>query len=241
MRDLPEPVTGAPVPAGMAPPPPRGLRSRLSAKLRETVRIWVEGVQVQHFDGRGHELVEWDYPSYPVMRVLETVPHDGLPVRVGKYCAFNDSAVVIPGGLHHSDWVGTAHLHVENGVWVQAPGAIHDAGQVVIGNDVLVAFEAVILSGVTIGDGAIIATRAVVTDDVEPYSMVAGNPARHIKYRFDEPTRAALLRIRWWDWDVEKVAAHKEQIHSPHVAEFIAGHDPELGAPSCPICRTGGG
>lgn len=219
-------------------PEPRGIRGRLASALRERVRTWVDGAQLRHFDGSGHQLVEWQYPSYPTMRILQTTPNDGQRVKVGKYCAFNESAVLIPGGLHHSDWVGTAHVHVENDVWVQAPGAIHDAGPIVVGNDVLVAFEAVILSGVTIGDGAIVATRAVVAQDVEPYSMVAGNPARHIKYRFDQPTREALLRIRWWDWPVEKVAAHQGQIHSPHVAGFVAGHDPELGPPACELCRS---
>jgi carbonic anhydrase/acetyltransferase-like protein (isoleucine patch superfamily) len=97
---------------------------------------------------------------------------------------------------------------------------------VVIGNDVLVAFEALIMSGVTIGDGAIVAPRAVVLRDVQPYEIVGGNPAKHLKWRFDEETRAALLRIRWWDWPDEKVRRHRAEIDSPDVQGFIERHDP---------------
>lgn len=78
----------------------------------------------------------------------------------------------------------------------------------------------------TIGDGAIVAPRSVVIHDVEPYEIVAGNPARHVKWRFDEETRAALLRIRWWDWPEEKVARLRHEIDSPDVTGFVARHDP---------------
>ena len=79
-------------------------------------------------------------------------------------------------------------------------------GDIRIGNDVWIGFEAVILAGVTIGDGAIIGTRALVTKDVPPYTIVGGVPARPIKKRFDEDTISDLMRIRWWDWPDEKIA-----------------------------------
>src|SRR3546814_3663231 len=116
--------------------------------------------------------MDWDYPSYPSMRVLQSVKDDGERIKVGKYTGIHYSAVVIPGGVHHADWVSTVHGHVENGEWVDTPGAIHSNGPVVFGNDVFVAYEAVITSGITVGDGAIIATRAVVVKDVAPYSTV---------------------------------------------------------------------
>lgn len=217
-------------------PQPRGLRAKLTEKLKSKVRLWVDGHQITYFDSPEGVRMDWDHPSYPTMRVLQSVPEDGERITVGKYTGIHYTTVVIPGGLHHVDWVSTQHAHIEDGEWVTTPGAIHDNGPVVIGNDVFVAFEAVITSGVTVGDGAIIATRAVVIKDVEPYSIVGGNPARHIRYRFDEPTRAALLRIKWWDWSTDKVAAHKHLIHSDRVAEFVAGHDPERGQPSCEVC-----
>ena len=78
-------------------------------------------------------------------------------------------------------------------------------GDTVIGNDVWIGYEAVILSGVTVGDGAVIGARAVVTKDVPPYTVVGGVPAKEIKKRFDEKTVEALLNLRWWDWEKEKI------------------------------------
>lgn len=77
-----------------------------------------------------------------------------------------------------------------------------------IGNDVWFGYDSLVMGGVTIGDGSIIATRAVVTKDVPPYSIVAGNPAKVVKKRFDEQTTERLLRLSWWDWDIEKINHH---------------------------------
>lgn len=87
-------------------------------------------------------------------------------------------------------------------------------GDIIIGNDVWIGFEAVIMAGVTIGDGAIIGTRAVVTKDVPPYTVVGGIPAKPIKKRFDEDTISKLLRIKWWDWSNEKIARNIAAIQS---------------------------
>ena len=78
-------------------------------------------------------------------------------------------------------------------------------GDIVVGNDVWIGYEAIILAGVTIGDGAIIGSRAVVTKDVPPYTIVGGLPAKPIRKRFDEETIARLEALRWWDWDREKI------------------------------------
>ena len=87
-------------------------------------------------------------------------------------------------------------------------------GDIIIGNDVWIGFEAVILAGVAIGDGAIIGTRAVVTKDVPPYTIVGGIPAKPIKKRFDEDTISELLRIKWWDWSNEKIVRNIAAIQS---------------------------
>jgi acetyltransferase-like isoleucine patch superfamily enzyme len=160
------------------------------------------------------------------LRLVQYSPTDGDPVTIGKYSGLTHTAVIFHGGLHRSDWVSAVHAHREDGAWVWPDGAMHSNGPVVIGNDVLVAFEALIMSGVTIGDGAIVAPRAVVLRDVQPYEIVGGNPAKHLKWRFDEETRAALLRIRWWDWPDEKVRRHRAEIDSPDVQGFIERHDP---------------
>lgn len=80
-----------------------------------------------------------------------------------------------------------------------------DRGDIVVGNDVWIGYEAVIMAGVRIGDGAVIGARAVVTKDVEPYSVVGGVPAREIRKRFDGETAERLLSLKWWDWPAEKV------------------------------------
>lgn len=87
-------------------------------------------------------------------------------------------------------------------------------GDIIIGNDVWIGYEAVILSGVTIADGAVIGARAVVTKDVPPYTIVGGVPAKPIRKRFDEDTVAALERLRWWDWDKARIARNLSAIGS---------------------------
>ena len=96
-------------------------------------------------------------------------------------------------------------------------------GDIIIGNDVWIGFEAVILAGVMIGDGAIIGTRAVVTKDVPPYTIVGGVPAKPIKKRFDEDVISDLLCIKWWDWPKEKIARNIAAIQSGCIKELMEG------------------
>lgn len=90
-------------------------------------------------------------------------------------------------------------------------------GNIIIGNDVWIGYEAVILAGVTIGDGAIIGTRAVVTKDVPPYTIVGGTPAKPIRKRFSEKTISSLLEMKWWDWPREKIAKNISAIQSGRI------------------------
>lgn len=100
--------------------------------------------------------------------------------------------------------------------WELEMTAITDAwdnkGDIVIGNDVWIGYEAVIMSGVTIGDGAIVGTRAVVTKDVPPYAIVGGVPAKIIRKRFDDKTISTLLRLQWWNWPPEKIKRNLKAI-----------------------------
>ena len=93
-------------------------------------------------------------------------------------------------------------------------------GDIVIGNDVWIGYEAVIMAGVTIGDGAIIGTRAVVTKDVPPYAIVGGVPAKPIRKRFSEDTIKMLMELRWWDWPEEKIAQNIHAIKSGYVEQL---------------------
>lgn len=99
-----------------------------------------------------------------------------------------------------------------------------DNYHVTTGNDVWIGHNAVIMGGVTLGDGAVVGAGAVVTHDVAPYEIVGGVPARHIGWRYDEDTIAALMRIRWWDWSHETLKARLRDFDD--VASFCARYDP---------------
>jgi acetyltransferase-like isoleucine patch superfamily enzyme len=122
----------------------------------------------------------------------------------GNYCSLNGTFIL--GGGHAVDRL-TTYPHRIN---MRLPGAGSDGfptptGDTIVGSDVWTGFGSLILSGVTIGDGAIVAGGAVVTKDVPAYAIVGGNPAKVLRYRFDEAQREALLELRWWDWPEEKV------------------------------------
>ena len=94
-------------------------------------------------------------------------------------------------------------------------------GDIVIGNDVWIGYEAVIMAGVTIGDGAIIGARAVVTKDVPPYTIVGGVPAKQIRKRFSDETISELLNLKWWDWPIEKISRNIELIKSGNLSSNL--------------------
>lgn len=93
-------------------------------------------------------------------------------------------------------------------------------GDIIVGNDVWIGYEALILAGVTIGDGAIIGARALVTKDVAPYTIVGGIPAKPIRKRFPEEIITELLKIEWWNWPEEKIAKNIEAIQSGHIEQL---------------------
>jgi serine acetyltransferase len=94
-------------------------------------------------------------------------------------------------------------------------------GDIIIGNDVWIGAKATIMSGITIGDGAIVAAGSVVVKDVEPYSMVGGNPAKHLKFRFTEKQIDDLLKISWWNWTEDRIKSDAMMMWSDSIDEFI--------------------
>ena len=97
-------------------------------------------------------------------------------------------------------------------------------GDIVIGNDVWIGYEAILLAGITIGDGAVIGTRALVTKDVPPYTIVGGTPARVLRKRFSEDTISALLRLKWWDWPIEHIQRYIPEIQPGQVHPLLSAH-----------------
>ena len=142
--------------------------------------------------------------------VLYHYPVNGDRLKIGKFCSIACGAkFLFTSGNHSMQSLSTYTFPIFYEEWGLDAKDIRSAwdnkGDITIGNDVWIGYEAVILSGVTIGDGAIVGARAVVTKDVPPYTIVAGVPAHPIRKRFDEEVIAKLQALRWWDWDEEKI------------------------------------
>lgn len=148
---------------------------------------------------------------------------ENTQLYIGRYTSIADEVKILLGGNHRMDWVSTYPFPALDDIWPEAVGINGhpwSKGDVKIGNDVWIGNGAMILSGVTIGDGAVIAARAVVVKDVEPYSIVGGNPAREIRKRFDKKQVRALLEAKWWDWPAEIVHANVKALCSGDVAHI---------------------
>ena len=127
---------------------------------------------------------------------------------VGNFCSIGGNVNVYLGGNHRTDWVTTypfGHIYQDRFNTVNGEGHPSTNGDINIGNDVWIGDNVTIMSGVTIGDGSVIAKNSHVVKDVEPYSLVGGNPAKLIKYRFTPIQIKKLLEIKWWDWEDEKI------------------------------------
>lgn len=151
------------------------------------------------------------------------INHDKL--QIGKFCSIACGAKFLFNSANHTlSSLSTYPFPLFFEEWELEKKDITNAwdnkGDIVIGNDVWIGYEAVILAGVTIGDGAIIGTRAVVTKDVPPYTIVGGVPAKSIKKRFSEETISALLEIQWWNWSEERIARNIGAIQSGNVEQL---------------------
>lgn len=141
-------------------------------------------------------------------------------VKIGKFCSLGGVTIML-GGEHRTEWATTYPFSV---LWREGhpfPGHPKTKGNIYIGNDVWIGMHSLILSGVKIGDGAIINPYSVVTKDVPPYTIVAGNPAKFVKYRFDRPTIDKLLAIAWWDWPDSEIIKALPYMLSDDIDKFI--------------------
>lgn len=149
--------------------------------------------------------------------VLHHYEFIGDRLVIGRFCAIAEGARFIMNGANHAmSGFSTYPFNIFGAGWETGfdPKTWENElrGDTIIGNDVWIGMEAVIMPGVTIGDGAIVAARAVVTHDVAPYAIAAGNPARQIRLRFDKPTIDWLVKIAWWHWPVDKITRNLDAI-----------------------------
>ena len=161
----------------------------------------------------------YDDPSGPEnfeKNVMYHYPFMGDKLIIGKFCAIaKDVKFIMNGANHKISGASTYPFSIFRNGWEKVMPEIKDLplkGDTVIGNDVWLGYDALIMPGIKIGDGAIIASRSVVTKDVPPYAVVGGNPAKLIKLRHSEEEIEKLLALKWWNWPVEKITANLKLI-----------------------------
>jgi virginiamycin A acetyltransferase len=168
----------------------------------------------------------YDDPAGPERFETENVLYHfaevGDKLIIGKFCALAQGVKFIMNGANHKlSGFSTYPFFIFGNGWEYAAPAENEysnKGDTVLHNDVWLGYEALVMPGVTIGDGAIVASRAVVARDVPPYTIVAGNPARVVKQRFADDVVAELQQIRWWDWPADKIARNLRAITNADLA-----------------------
>lgn len=158
--------------------------------------------------------------------VLYHYPFIGDKLIIGRYCAIATGVRFIMNGANHRlDGLSTYPFDIFANGWERvapSPDDLPYKGDTVIGNDVWMGYESLVMPGVRIGDGAVVAARSVVTSDVDPYTIVGGNPAKLIRRRFGQEAVDELLKLAWWDWSPEEVTANLEAIVSGDVEALRA-------------------
>ncbi|WP_455926477.1 CatB-related O-acetyltransferase [Pseudomonas putida] len=197
---------------------PRAVKARARKASRKLPKIQRAAARFAlRYPDRGYE---YGRGSYGIPEVFDF--KQGSVLRIGSFCSIAAGVKILLGGHHRANWVTT---------WAMADylpeagplDAYHfTRGDVVIGHDVWLCYGATILSGVTVGNGAIVSANAHVFKDVPPYAIVAGNPAQIIGWRFPEEIRQQLLDVAWWDWSLPQIAEAGRLLCSPDIQEFLA-------------------
>lgn len=164
--------------------------------------------------------------TYGDPRVEDCWNHPGVTLEIGSFCSIARGVVIWLGGNHHTEWISTSNLndYFPCAAAVPRPKYYQTGakGSVIIGNDVWIGTDVTILSGVTIGDGAVIGAKAVVAKSIPPYCVAVGNPAKVVRARFSEEQIQKLLKIKWWDWEDNKIKENIPLILSSNIDEFLS-------------------
>jgi acetyltransferase-like isoleucine patch superfamily enzyme len=186
------------------------LDTRQAVALRMQLRIWSRKERLRavvgegtYFNG-GANIVRYELPPEPL--------------TVGAYTSIARGVQFLTAGNHRTEWIAMSPVFPSKVIATDN----NNNGPIVVGSDVWIGTDAVVLSGVTIGDGAVVAARAVVSKDVEPYAMVGGVPARKIGSRFDAPTVERLLKAKWWSWPRPELDSIADLLHSSDIEALLA-------------------
>lgn len=170
----------------------------------------------EYWQYRKHHIGEYTYGTPQIYQW-----DDHTKLTIGKHCSIAKGVMILLGGEHHTDWVSAYPFNNFFHEAAEITGHPHTKGDVCIGNDVWIGMEAIILSGVTIGDGAVIAARSVVTKDVPPYAIAGGNPARIIRLRFSDEIIRELMEIAWWNWPIARIKQGLPLLMQNDIEAFI--------------------
>lgn len=184
-------------------------------------------IEIGDFSYFGHFEVLDNYAAFLAPYLFPLSPEK---LVMGKFCQIAHGVRFITSSANHNmsgfstfpfnNFMMTPETTVAE---IQAMFQVSEKkGDTIIGNDVWIGMEAVIMPGVTVGDGAIIGARSVVVKDVEPYTIVGGNPAKALKKRYDEKIIASLLKIQWWNWPVEKIESNLDTILGTDVEKLAS-------------------
>lgn len=144
-------------------------------------------------------------------------------LHIGSYCSIADNVTYFLGGNHHTEWVTTYPLSKIRNLPEGPYGPVDSTkGDIVIGNDVWIGSHATIMSGVRVGDGAVIGAHSLVTKDVPPYTIVGGNPAKILKTRFDASTVTRLQKASWWNLEDSQIVKLAPLLESPNIDLFLS-------------------
>jgi chloramphenicol O-acetyltransferase type B len=186
-----------------------------SQLLNQTVdHINIDIGVFSYYSGYHHK-----YDFRQCVRYLDDKRKDVDRLIIGSYCSIGSGAVFIMAGNqgHQTQWVSTFPFYFQANIFKNSKNGYEKIADTNIGNDVWIGSEAMIMPGINIGDGAVIASRAVVVKDVEPYTIVGGNPAVFIKYRFTKDEIEKLLSMKWWNWKEDKIKDNMTLICSSNI------------------------
>ena len=207
----------------------KGMNDKIYPRTSDNQTVYLKNVVTNANIEIGDYTMYNDFVQDPLdfekNNVLYHYPINKDKLKIGKFCSIACGAKFLFTSANHTmRSLSTYPFPIFFEEWGLDVKNICDAwdnkGDIVIGNDVWIGYEAVILSGVTIGDGAIIGSRAVVTKDVEPYTIVGGVPAKSIRKRFDDKTILKLENIRWWNWDEKQIRKGIQAIQSGNIIEL---------------------